>query len=92
MVYDVYTTVKIATSAAETSRRINANAIQLFLSSRSLAFVVMDILEPLPEMLHGNQFVLLMTDCYSELTRSVPSSKTMALHIALHFMDIWIIL
>lgn len=51
----------------------------------------MDILSLLPKTQSGNHCFVIMTDRYSKVTRTVPVSKTTALHAALTFIDNWII-
>lgn len=47
----------------------------------------MDILEPLSKTSNGNQFLLMMMDCFSKFAIAVPTSKTSASRIASIFMD-----
>lgn len=47
----------------------------------------MDILGPLLKMKKGNQYIIVVTDRFSKLTRAVPLKKTTALHMATIFLD-----
>lgn len=92
MVNDVYRTVRccgkcVRNKASEKRRR----ALKLFPESAPLEFVTRDILGPLPKTSKGNQFVWVMTDCYSKLERAVLTSTKTAVHAASMFMDHWII-
>lgn len=73
------------------SRHRNKRHLQHFPASRPLEFIAMDILEPLPETMQGNQYVVIITDRYSKLTRAIKTSKTAAAHMANIFLDHWIV-
>lgn len=49
----------------------------------------MDLKGSLPWKSDGNQFVIIMTNLFSRLTRPVKMSKTNATHKASNFMDHW---
>lgn len=51
----------------------------------------MGILGPLSNTANGNQYVIVVTDCYSKLTWAIPSPKTTSTHIANIILDHWII-
>lgn len=61
--------------------------LQFFTAYDTTKFLAMDITEPLKKMLHGNLFVLVMTDCFSTLTRVVLTSKTISVYTAPMFMN-----
>lgn len=65
--------------------------LKLFRVRGQLEFIAMIIFGLFPKTENGNQFVLIMPDRYSKLTRSKPTSKTSAMHIASIFFDIWIV-
>ena len=50
----------------------------------------MDLLGPLPKTAHGNQHVLVITDRFSKLTRSIPLRTTTASVVANAFLDNWV--
>lgn len=56
-----------------------------------MELVAMDMLGPLPTTLNGIQFVVVLTDRYSKVTRAVSTARKTGTHIASTFMDNWII-
>jgi hypothetical protein len=64
--------------------------LKLFPASWPLEFVVMDILGPLPKHEHGNRFLLVISDRFSKLTRTVPLRTITALGVAKAFCDAWV--
>jgi hypothetical protein len=50
----------------------------------------MDILGPLPKTEHGNRFLLVISDRFSKLTRTVPLRTITALVVAKAFYDAWV--
>ena len=50
----------------------------------------MDLLCPLPKTAHGNRHVLVMTDRFTHLTRSIPLQTTTASVVANAFLDNWV--
>lgn len=50
--------------------------LELFPSGILLQFVPIDIVGVLPRIKSSNQFVLILTDQYSKLTRTIPTSNT----------------
>lgn len=63
--------------------------LRLFPASGPLEVLAVDILGPLPECVHENRYVLVMTNCYSKLKGSGPSFKNTPLHKAYLLMDNW---
>ena len=61
--------------------------LKLFSAEGSLAFVSMVLRRPLPKTAHGNQHVLVITDRFSKLTRSIPFRTATALVVANAFLD-----
>jgi hypothetical protein len=49
----------------------------------------MDILGPLPRTKHGNRFLLVISDRYSKVTKTVPLRTVTALSVARAFCDHW---
>jgi transposase InsO family protein len=52
-----------------------------------LDYVLIDLLGPLSKKTHGNQFLLVMTDRFSKLTRTVPLRSTTAYIVAKAFCE-----
>ena len=50
----------------------------------------MDLLGPLPKTAHGNQHVLVITDRFTKMTRSIPLRTTTASVVANAFLDNWV--
>lgn len=59
-------------------------------ASSSPGFNAMDILSPLLRRINGNQLLVIMTDQYLKLTRTVPSPKTSTTHIPFIFYNHYI--
>lgn len=70
--------------------RTRVNHMKLFPANEPLEFVAIDILGPLPKTAHGNRFLLVISDRFSKLTRTVPMRTTTALAVAKAFCDHWI--
>jgi transposase InsO family protein len=64
--------------------------LKLFPADGPLEFVAMDILGPLPKTEHGNRFLLVISDRFSKLTRTVPLRTITALVVAKAFCDAWV--
>ena len=64
--------------------------LTIFPPDRSLEFIAMDVLVPLPQTPRGNRFVLCIGDRFSKLAVAVPLSEQTASIIAYAFMDRWI--
>ena len=50
----------------------------------------MDILGPLPKTVHGNGYVLVITDRFSKLCRALPLRNKTATTLANAFLDYWV--
>lgn len=59
--------------------------LQFYPTSSPLEFTAMEILRALCKTLNGNQFVLVMPNRHSKITRFVTTSNTNALYIVSHF-------
>lgn len=51
---------------------------QLFSASETLDFAAMDIVEPFSKTMKGNQYIHVLTNCYSKLIWAIPMSKRTA--------------
>jgi transposase InsO family protein len=92
MAADVAETVRSCTTCAKNriKERNRTSFLKLFPASAPLEYVAIDILGPLPKTGHGNRFLLVMTDRFSKLTRTVPLRTTTALVCARAFCDHWV--
>jgi transposase InsO family protein len=64
--------------------------MKLVPENEPLEFVAIDILGPLPKTAHGNRFLLVISDRFSKLTRTVPMRTNTALAVAKAFCDHWV--
>jgi Integrase zinc binding domain len=89
---EVEETVRHCTVCAKNcvTERKRTSFLKLFPASRTLEFVAMDILSPLPKTEHGNRFLLVISDRFSKLTRTVPLLTLTALGVAKAFCDAWV--
>jgi Integrase zinc binding domain/Integrase core domain len=93
---------KMAADVADTVRNCHACArnrikernktsyLKLFPASSPLEYVSIDLLGPLPKTAHRNRFLLVMTDRFSKLTRTVPLRSTTAYVVAKAFCELWV--
>jgi transposase InsO family protein len=65
----------------------HTNPLRLFPANEPLEAVAMDILGPLPRTKHGNRFLLVITDRFSKVTKTVPLRTVTALSVAQAFCD-----
>ena len=92
MYKEVEETVRHCTvcSKNRVTERKRTSFLKLFPASEPLDFVAMDILGPLPKTEHGNRFLLVISDRFSKLTRTVPLRTITALGVAKAFCDAWV--
>jgi Integrase zinc binding domain len=92
MYKEVEETVRHCTVCAKNrvKERKRTSLLKLFPASGPLEFVSMDILGPLPKTEHGNRFLLVISDRFSKLTRTVPMRTITALGVAKAFCDAWV--
>lgn len=62
--------------------------LKLFFSEGRMEDVGMNILGTLRRMKHGSQFVVLVTDRYMKLTKTIPITKMNATTVARIFVDL----
>jgi Integrase zinc binding domain len=93
MYKEVEETVRHCTVCAKNrvTERKRTSFLNLFPESGPLEFVAMDILGPLPKMEHGNRFLLVISDRFSKLTRTVPLRTITALGVAKAFCEAWVL-
>jgi hypothetical protein len=74
------------------TERKRTSFLKLFPASGPLKVFAMDILGPLPKTEHGNRFLLVISDRFSKLTRTVPLRTITAIGVAKAFCDAWVFL
>jgi Integrase zinc binding domain len=74
IVEDIYETARQCDACARNriSERKHTNKLQLFHAKSPLESVAMDILGPLPRTKHGSRFLLVISDRFSKVTKTVP--------------------
>ena len=77
-------------AAARGTRYKVQKHMKLFPATGPLEFLAMDLLGPLPRTHQGNEYVLVITDRFTKLCRSVPLRNTKAVAIATVFLDLWV--
>ena len=92
MASDAFSTVRNCTSCTATRRTLvkNQKDLKLIPAAGLLAFVAMDLPGPLPKTAHGNQHVLVITDRFTKLTRSIPLRTATASVVGNAFLDNWV--
>jgi transposase InsO family protein len=72
------------------TERKRTSFLKLLPEDGPLEFVAMVILGLLPKTEHGNRFLLVISDRFSKLTRTVPLRTITALVVAKAFRDAWV--
>jgi hypothetical protein len=72
-------------SCIRIKERTWTSSLKLFPASSPLTYMSIDILGPLPKTNHGNRFLLVMTDRFKKLTRTVPLRSTSTCAVAKTF-------
>jgi Integrase zinc binding domain len=70
--------------------RKRTSFLKLFPASEPLEYVSLDILGQLPKTEHGNRFLLVITDRFSKLTRTVPLRTISAFVVDKAFYENWV--
>ena len=70
--------------------RKHTRALVLFPANAPLESIAMDLLGPFLKTPRGNTHILVITDRYSKLTRTVPMAKTDAYSVAVAFTQNWV--
>ena len=91
MAVDCYATVRKCSTCAKNRIKLRqrTNPLQLFPPSGPLESVALDIFGPLIQTPRGNQYLLMITDRYSKLTKSVPMKSVSAEAVAIAFTNEW---
>jgi hypothetical protein len=92
MSHDVTDTVRSCTTCAKNriEERKRISFLKLFPASGPLEYLSMDILGPLPKTSHGNRFLLVITNRFSKLTRTIPLRTITAQSVAEAFCTHWV--
>lgn len=86
MAVSVYNTVSNCKSCARNSSNTKYRRhLHLFPPTNLLQFFAMDIFGPLPKTTNGNQHVIIITDRYSKLTRTVFTAQLITNTVAENF-------
>jgi hypothetical protein len=89
MAADVADTVKQCEVCAKNriQKRKRTSFLKLFPAAEPLEYASLDILGPLPKTEHGNRLLLIITDRFSKLTRTVPLRVISSLGFAKAFCE-----
>ena len=68
----------------------SCSAMRLFMATEAFEAVAIDLLGPLPRAPEGYEYLLVMCDRFSKLTRVVPLRHVTALDVLSAFIDVWI--
>lgn len=86
------TVTQLASCARNGNQYRHKRSFQLHSAKGPLEFVAINILDPLPKTLQENQYMLVITYRYSNLTRAKTRSKTTVSHVANMLLDHWTVL
>jgi hypothetical protein len=64
--------------------------LKLFPPLGPLEFIAIDILGPLPKTKSGHQYLVIISDRFSKLTRAVPVRNVTAETVAIAFFNEWL--
>ena len=92
MALDCYAVAKncAACSRERVKLRKNTKEMKLFTPNALLEFVAIDILGEIISTKRGIRYILVISDRYSKLVRTVPLKKITAAHIAHAFVHHWV--
>ena len=92
MAVDVYAVPRNCVSCAKNriSLRKHRNFLKLFPASAPLEFVAIGILGELIKTPRGNCYMLVISDRFSKLVRTVPLKKVTASEVAKAFVHHWV--
>jgi len=93
MANDVYQTVRDCRACAQTRGTFykHQRPLRLFPAAGPLEFIAMDLLGPLTKTRRGHTDILVMTDRFSKMARSIPLRSTTAPVVAEAFLNNWVI-
>lgn len=89
---DCYATVRRCSTCAKNriQLRLQAEPLQLFPASGPLESVAIDVLGELIKTVRGNQYLLIISDRFTKLTKSVPLKSISAAEVAKAFVNEWV--
>ena len=92
MALDCYAVAKNCAACARerVKLRKNTKEMKLFTPKAPLEFVAIDILGELITTKRGNRYILVISDRYSKLVRTIPLKKMTAANIAQAFVHHWV--
>ena len=92
MTVDIHHLVENCTTCAKNRMKEQKNVypMRLFPATKPLEFVAMDILGPLPRTQHGMRFILVITDRFTKLTKTVALRTITSLAVARAFCRAWV--
>ena len=92
MSVDIHNVVEDCDTCARNRSKDQRNVypMKLFPASKPLEYVAMDILGPLPKTKHGRRFILVVTDRFTKLAKTVSLRTITSLSVAKAFCDCWI--
>ena len=92
MAYDAYNVATKCRSCVRNRGTLHKHQkfLKLFPASGPLEFVAMDILGPLPKSHRGNRFILVITDRFTKLVRTVVLRDTKSATLAAAFLEHWV--
>ena len=89
---DAYATVRRCSDCAKARIKLRKHNAKLktFPPMGPLEFIAIEILGELPRTPRGNRYLLVISDRYSKLTRTVPLKKIPAETVAQAFVSHWV--
>lgn len=90
--HDTYAVRNCTTCARNNLKYRQRRNLQLFFVGKPLEFVIMYIVRPFQKTLRvSNRYIIVELNCFSQLTRAVPTLTTTATHAANMLTDYWLI-
>ena len=71
--------------------RAHQSPLKLFPATTPLEYIAIDILGPLKRASTGDQYLLIISDRFSKLTRAIPLRSITALSVAKAFVNNWVV-
>lgn len=91
MACDMYATVADCELCAKRDFKVtHERHLHLFPPSAPLKFIAVDIQGPFPRATKGSQYVVVVPDRYSKLTRAIPIAKTSAIQATKILFNHWL--